>query len=89
MAAQVALTGLEYIDEDGTRVSVAQNEEIKGMPADVLKDFKAKGAIGEPVITQAKADEEKEELLNKIDELQRQLAETKKAPTPVKPPAKA
>lgn len=85
MATQVALTGLEYIDADGTRVSIEQNEEVGDIPKDILEDFKAKGAIGEPVITQAKADAEKEELLSKIDELQRQLAESKKAPaTPVK-----
>jgi cell division septum initiation protein DivIVA len=82
MSSEVALTGLEYIDKDGTRVSVEQNEEVDDIPKEILDDFREKGAIGSPVITQAKADQEKEDLLNKIDELQRQLAETKKSADP-------
>jgi hypothetical protein len=90
MATEVALTGLEYLDDEGQRVSVAEGDKVDGIPEDVLDGFRENGAIGEPALTQADKDAEKDELLQKIAELQAELQATKaqqEAPATPNPPA--
>jgi hypothetical protein len=89
---EVALTGLEYIDEDGQRVSVPEGSKVDKVPADVLDGFRENGAIGEPAVTQADKDEEREELLRRIDQLQKALgdaqAQSEQQTSPNPPAAK-
>ena len=92
--AEVALTGLEYLEEDGTRVSITEGGKVDQVPKKVLETFRAAGSIGEPVMTQSDKDEEREELLQEIARLQEELAvaqEKEKAPAtpnPTNVPAK-
>jgi hypothetical protein len=90
MANEVALTGLEYHDPDGNRVSLEEGSKVDKVPKDVLDGFREAGAIGEPVLTQADKDEEREELLQRIADLQAQLQaaqDQEKAPATPNPPA--
>lgn len=81
MANEVALTGLEFIDDKGERVSVAEGDKISeySIPKEDLELFKETGSIGEPVMTQSDKDAEKDELLEQIAQLQRDLAEAQNA----------
>jgi hypothetical protein len=95
LMAEVALTGLEYLDDEGQRVSVAEGEKVDKVPKDVLSDFRERGAIGEPLVTQSDKDAEREELLEQVAKLQQELAEKDAqlkqpaTPSPAKPaPAK-
>jgi len=88
--AEVALTGLEYIDDKGNRVSVAEGDKVDKVPADTLDEFRELGAIGEPAMTQADKDAEKDELLQQVADLQAELAAVKarqEAPASPNPPA--
>lgn len=86
--AEVALTGLEYLDDKGNRVSVAEGDKVDKVPSALLDEFREYGAIGEPAMTQADKDAEKDELLQKVADLQAQLEATKRqqqapaSPTP-------
>lgn len=89
--AEVALTGLNYIDADGNNVTLPEGSKVDKVPKDLLDDFREYGAIGEPALTQADKDAEKEELLQKVADLQAELEKTKaqqQAPATPNPPAK-
>jgi hypothetical protein len=92
LMAEVALTGLEYLDEDDQRVSVLEGEKVDKVPKDILDTFREAGSIGEPAMTQADKDAEKDELLEKVARLQAELAATRaqqEAPATASPAKKA
>jgi hypothetical protein len=76
--AAVAFTTIRHGKDDGEVVVVNEGEEVKGLPADVVKDLKEQGLVGEPPKTQEEKDEDKEALQARVDELEAQLAEFEK-----------
>jgi hypothetical protein len=90
MATEIALTGLNYHNDDGENVFVEGGSKVPAdIPKQVLKDYRENGAIGEAPLTQIDRDAEKDELLSKVDELQKQLADAQAARTKAEADAKA
>lgn len=88
---EVALTNIRHGNKDGTIVEVEEGGKVDKLPSDVRDELRELGSIGEPAMTQADKDEEKEELLDKIAKLQEELAEAQlrqKAPATPSPDAK-
>lgn len=73
--AEVALTKIRHGNEDGSVIEIEEGGKVDKLPSDVKDTLRELGSIGEPALTQADKDEEKEELLDRIAELQKQLAE--------------
>jgi len=89
--ADVALTRIQHGNEDGSVTVVEENEPVKGLPADVVKDLKAQGLIGSPPASPQEQDdlqEENDELRAQVEELKAKLAEAKKDPPPPPDPNK-
>jgi len=80
----VALTRIVHGNGDQTRVVIEQGDKVTGLDAKTIKLLKEQGAIGEPVVGPADKDEEKAQLLTKIEQLQKELAEANKPKEPVK-----
>ncbi len=83
--ANVAYTRIEHGTDDGDLVVVEEGDEVKDLPADVVKELKEQGLVGEPPKTKAERDEdlesleaENDELQARVQELEAQLAAAKK-----------
>lgn len=82
--ALVAKTHIVHGKDDGSTVEIAQGDEPKGLPKDVVDELKKAGLVGEEEPTASQAvetedlREENEELAAQVEDLKRQLAEAQK-----------
>ena len=83
--SNVAYTQIQYGAENGDVVVIEEGDEVKGLPAGVVKDLKELGVVGEPLKSQSEKDAdideleaENEELQKQVEALQKQLAVFKK-----------
>jgi len=82
--ADVALTDIRWSDPKDSESEVLHikaGESVTKLPADVRKDLKEAGAIGEPPSLLPAAAEEKAALEERIKELESELEAAKKPPT--------
>lgn len=87
--AEVALTEIKYGKDDGTVEVIPEGAKVDHLPKEIKEQLRETESIGEPALTQADKDAEKDELLDRIADLQRQLQETKEkreAPATPNPP---
>jgi hypothetical protein len=75
----VALTTIHYGTDEGEVLVFEPGDSVSEIPTDVLENLKEQGAVGEPPVTKAQADSEKDELKAQVADLKAQLAEARAA----------